>query len=131
MVEMEKTEKKEAPQNTIEKQEEMVLKSKKPKEKQRLLFEIILHPKPSKLLTLLLQDKQWYTAALARESGQSYVYATELIKSFEKAGIVSVSSPGRRKLMKLTEKGEKIAHSITDILKLSSEEAAKPQQKTV
>jgi len=130
MVEMEKAEKKETSQKIAEKQEESVLKPEKPKEKQRPLSEIILHPKPSKLLTLLLQDKQWHTAALARESGQSYVYATELIKSFEKAGIVSVSSPGRRKLVKLTEKGEKMAHSIDDILKLSSEEAAKPQQKT-
>jgi predicted transcriptional regulator len=131
MVETEKAEKKEAPLKTAEKQEEPILKKENPKEKQRMLFEIILHPKPSKLLTLLLQDKQWHTAALARESGQSYVYATELIKSFEKAGLISVSSPGRRKLVKLTEKGEKIAHSIDDILKLSSEEAAKPQQKTV
>ena len=128
---MEKTEKKEAPLKIAEKQEELVLKPEKPKDKQRLVSEIILHPKPSNLLVLLLQDKQWHTAALARESGQSYVYATELIKSFEKAGLISVFSPGRRKIMKLTEKGEKIAHSIDDILKLSSEEAAKPQQKTV
>ena len=130
MVVVEKAEKKEAPPKTAEKQEESVLKPEKPKDKQRPVSEIILHPKPSNLLTLLLQDKQWHTAALARESSQSYVYATELIKSFEKAGLISVSSPGRRKIVKLTEKGEKIAHSIDDILKLSSEEIAKPQQKT-
>jgi len=130
MVEMEKAEKKETPQKSAEKSEELIPKLETPKEKQRLLSEIILHPKPSRLLILLLQDKQWHTAALARESGQSYVYATELVKSFEKAGLISVSSPGRRKLVKLTEKGEKIAHSIDDILTLSFEEAAKPQQKT-
>jgi predicted transcriptional regulator len=130
MVETEKVEKKEALQKITEKQEEPTLKPERAKEKQRLLSEIILHPKPSNLLVLLLQDKQWHTAALARESGQSYVYATELIKSFEKAGLISVSSPGRRKIVKLTEKGEKIAHSIDDILKMSLEEIAKPQQKT-
>jgi len=129
MVEAEKVEKKETLQKTVEKQEETPLKQEKPKERQRLLFEVILHPKPSKLLTLLLQDKRWHTAALARESGQSYVYATELIKYFEKTGLVSVSSLGRRKIVKLTEKGEKIAHFIDDIIQLSSEEAAKPQQK--
>ncbi|VVB73558.1 Uncharacterised protein [uncultured archaeon] len=130
MVETEKAEKKETAQRNAEKPEEQAVKQEKPREKERPLSEIILHPKPSKLLTLLLQDKQWHTAALARESGQSYVYATELVKSFEKTGIVSVSSPGRRKIIKLTEKGEKLAHSIDDILKMSSEEAAKLQQKT-
>ena len=131
MVIVEKAEKKEIPLKIAEKQEEPILKLEKPKDRQRSVSEVILHPKPSNLLTLLLQDKQWHTAALARESNQSYVYATELIKLFETAGLVSVSSSGRRKIVKLTEKGEKIARSIEDILKLSSEEAAKPQQKTV
>lgn len=140
MAEPEKIEKKETTQKDIEKVEEPVVKLEKPKEKQkekpRRLSEIILHPKPSQLLTLLLQEKQWHTAALARESGQSYVYATELIKVFEKEGLITISPIGRRKWVKLTERGEKIAHLIDDILNLSSpskppsEEAAKPQQKT-
>ena len=83
MVETEKVEKKEALQKITEKQEEPTLKPERAKEKQRLLSEIILHPKPSNLLVLLLQDKQWHTASLARDSYQSYVYATELVKIFE------------------------------------------------
>jgi predicted transcriptional regulator len=130
MAEAEKVEKREIPLKIVEKQEETPLKQETPKERQRPLSEIILHPKPSKLLTLLLQDKQWHIAALARESGQSYIYATELIKSFEKAGLVLISSPGRRKIVKLTERGENIAHLIDDIIQLSIEEATKPQPKT-
>jgi len=134
MVETEKVEKKETAQKNSEKIEEQPTaktekQAKNEKPKGRPVSEVILHPKPSNLLLLLLQDKQWHTAALARDSGQSYVYATELIKIFEKSGVISVSSSGRRRVVKLTEKGEHLAHSIEDIMKASTEEP-KPPQKT-
>ncbi len=89
-------------------------KEKKKKEKQ--VVDIILHLKPAKLLVLLLQDKQWHTSGLARETVQSYVYATKTVQEFEKAGIILISIKGKKRIIKLTEKGEKIARSINEIL---------------
>lgn len=128
MVEIEKVERKEIAQKSGEKAEEQVVKVEKAKSKERPISEIILHPKPASIFLLLLQEKQWNIAALARDSNQSYVYATELIKTFEKSGLVSISSSGRRRIVKLTEKGGKLAHSIEEIMKASLEET-KPLQK--
>ena len=84
-------------------------------------IDILLHSKPSKLLVLLLDDtRSWYTSLLARESGQSYVYATNIIKVLKSREILSYTNKGRRKLIKLTEIGEKIAKALEEIIKLSS-----------
>lgn len=78
-------------------------------------FEILFHKKPAALLTLLLQDKLWYPSALARESGQSYVYATKIVNQFEKDGLIVCTPKGKRRIVKLTEKGDKIARTINEI----------------
>lgn len=88
--------------------------------RKRSLTEILLREKPSKLFLLLLQDKQWRLSILARESNQSYVYATELIKEFTAAGLISVNSNGRKRTLKLTEKGEKIAKALQGLVELSA-----------
>jgi predicted transcriptional regulator len=126
MVELEKVEKKEIKE----------IKEKEPKEtkeapipKERSLPEILLHTKPAKLLVLLLQDKQWNTASLARESGQSYVYATEMLKLFEKAGIISFVPMGKKRTAKLTEKGERAARLASDLFQLQAEATPKEQPK--
>lgn len=133
MGEVEKVEKKETAPKNVEKieeqpskQEKVMHKAEGVKEKEeekekpkRSSTEVILHKKPAKLITLLLQDKPWQTASLARESGQSYVYATNLIKTFESTGLISISLSGRRRMIKLTEKGERLAHLIDEIEKAS------------
>jgi predicted transcriptional regulator len=103
-----------------EKVEEKAATEAIPEAKKRGLDQILLREKPSKLLTLLLQDKQWHISALARDSNQSYIYATTLIKQFETAGLVSLNSNGKKRIVKLTEKGEKIARTIQDLATLTA-----------
>lgn len=88
--------------------------------RKRSPIEILLREKPSKLFLLLLQDKQWRISMLARESNQSYVYATELIKQFEEAGLITVNTDGKRKEPRLTEKGEKLAKIIQELISLTT-----------
>lgn len=77
---------------------------------------LLFHIKPVSLLVLLLHDKVWNVSSLARESNQSYVYAVEVVKIFEEEGIVNSNSKGKRRIIKLTEKGEKIAKVLNEVL---------------
>ena len=106
----EKQEKKEEPV----KKEEKPLPEKDPKDKK---ISFLFKHKPLKILLLLLQDKQWYSSLLARESGQSYVHATKIIASFEDMEIISSELAGKKRVIKLTEKGEKIARALEEIIK--------------
>ena len=93
-----------------------VKKEEKAKKKEKLLTDLLFHMKPTKILLLLLQDKQWHASSLARETVQSYVYATKTIHLFEKAGLVVSSPKGKKRIIKLTEKGEKIAKALNEVL---------------
>ena len=78
---------------------------------------ILFKKKPLRILLLLLQNKSWYPSLLARESEQSYVHTTKILHSLEGAGIITAEFNGKKKTVKLTEKGEKIANTLEDLTK--------------
>jgi predicted transcriptional regulator len=98
-----------------EKKEE---KAENIEKKEKDLKTLIFHTKPVSVLTLLTQEKKWYISELARESKQTYVYATKIVKLLEKNNIVTITREKKKKIVKLTEKGEKIAKMIEEIMKL-------------
>ncbi|MFH8110050.1 MAG: hypothetical protein QXE42_01270, partial [Candidatus Aenigmatarchaeota archaeon] len=55
---------------------------------------------------------------LSRESNQTYIYTTKIIKLFEKNNLVAIEKEKKKKIVKLTPKGEKIAKSISEIQEL-------------
>jgi len=81
------------------------------------LLKLIFKEKPSKILLLLLDGGEWNISKLARESKQSYVYAFETINKFEKEGIIYSKFNGKKREIKLTENGEKIARLINELMK--------------
>jgi predicted transcriptional regulator len=91
---------------------------KKPEKKKRPLSDILFHKKPSAILILLLQKKESYPAILARESKQSYVYASALIERFEIEGLVSCTKEGKNLVVRLTEKGEAVAQALSAAMTL-------------
>jgi len=93
-------------------------KKEKMEKVERNLKSLFFHIKPISILTLLLQQKSWYISELARESKQTYVYATKIIKILEKHNLLTISKEKKKKIVKLTEKGEKIAKMIEEISKI-------------
>jgi len=85
--------------------------------KEGRLLKLIFKEKPSKILLLLLDGGEWNISKLARESKQSYVYAFETINKFEKEGIIYSKFNGKKREIKLTENGEKIARLISELMK--------------
>lgn len=78
--------------------------------------DVILHPKNALVLTSLKDDtKKWYASSLARQSGLSYVYVTELLAIFEKDGVIEIKKEGKVNRVTLTEKGQKIAPVLDDL----------------
>jgi len=117
--------KKEEPKEQIEiKKEEKIEKTELKKDekdaekdaKDRKLS-ILFKKKPLKILILLLQDRKWYPSLLARESGQSYVHATKIIRALEDIDLVTSEATSKKRIIKLTEKGEKLARSIEEVTK--------------
>lgn len=91
---------------------------KKPEKKKRRLSDILFHKKPAAILLFLLQKKESYPAVLARESKQSYVYASALIERFETEGLVSCTKEGKNLVIRLTEKGEAVAQALNGVMGL-------------
>jgi predicted transcriptional regulator len=114
-LEAKKEEKQEKKEETSKKEEKPQLPEKDPKDAR--ISSLFKH-KPLKILLLLLQDKQWYPSLLARETGQSYVHATKILVTLENIDIVSSELAGKKRVIKLTEKGEKIARSLEEITKI-------------
>ncbi|MEM2174531.1 MAG: hypothetical protein QXI58_02770 [Candidatus Micrarchaeia archaeon] len=102
-------------EKTEEKKEKEEKKEEKETEKD---IKLLIFKKPAKILVSLLQDKKWCISDLSKESNQTYVYTTKVIKLFEKSGLVTIEKEKKKKIVKLTLKGEKIAKSILEIQEL-------------
>ncbi len=81
---------------------------------------LILKDKQSRILLLLLKDGQrdWSIDALSKESNTTYVHTCNFILECERQNLVVGEKHGKNKIVKLTEKGSKIAESISNIYNL-------------
>ena len=111
-----KTEKKEVPEA-----EKPTIKEEKPekevKDSKDHKISVLFKRKPIRILLALLQDKKWYPSLLAKESDLSYVHTSKLIDLLEEIDLVSSEFKGKTKVIRLTEKGEKLARSLEEITK--------------
>ncbi len=93
---------------------------------------IIFKTKQLKILLALRDPSQsWYIATLAKACDTTYVHACNFVGVCESMGITKSEKHGKIKLIKLTEKGSRIADmlaSVNSILNIQEEkktEAAK------
>ncbi|MFP3949669.1 MAG: DUF6293 family protein [Candidatus Micrarchaeia archaeon] len=78
-------------------------------------MEFLLRKEPAKVLLFLKGRESAYLSEIARETGTTYVYVTNCISMLEEKGMVSVEPEGKKKMVKLTEKGMDIAAHIEEI----------------
>ncbi|MCL4373478.1 MAG: hypothetical protein M1360_01980 [Candidatus Marsarchaeota archaeon] len=66
------------------------------------------------LIILALKDSAqgWYISTLAKAAGATYVHTCNFLKECEKRGITTSEKHGKIKLVKLTEKGMKLADML-------------------
>jgi len=79
-------------------------------------LEIFFRRKPALMLVALKRlAKARYGSMLAKEIDCTYSHAVKILQNLEKLRLVVFEKKGRIKLIKLTDKGEKIANCIGDI----------------
>ena len=92
-----------------------------------MVLDLVLRVKPARLLVCLKNEEhEWHVSWLAKESGMTYVYATRILKDFERAGLVLFERKGKLKLVRLTDKGLKIANCLEDLVQKLSQKTGEP-----
>jgi len=79
-------------------------------------LDIFFRRKPALMLVALKRlAKARYGSMLAKEIDCTYSHAVKILQNLEKLKLVLFEKKGRIKLIKLTDRGEKIANCIGDI----------------
>ncbi len=78
-------------------------------------MDIVLKTKSANVFAFLKSQNASYLSEIAKETGTTYVYITNLISKLEEKQLVSVEPQGKKKIVKLTEKGREVASSIEEI----------------
>jgi predicted transcriptional regulator len=80
------------------------------------MFRVFVKVKPCSIMTTLKdQNSTWYLSKLALATGTTYVYVTKLVYSLAKEGYLQVEPKGKKRMVRLTEKGIIVANAISDL----------------
>lgn len=80
------------------------------------LKDLFLHGKPATILVGIKRGRgEKYASLLSKEADCTYSHAVKILNKFENRGLVEFDKQGRRKLIDLTEKGERIAGSLENL----------------
>ncbi len=82
-------------------------------------MDIVLKTKPANVFLFLKSTESAYLSEIAKETGTTYVYITNLISLLAEKQLVSVESKGKKKMVRLTEKGRGIAAEVEEIRRKS------------
>ncbi len=81
------------------------------------MFQLFARPKPCRIMTLLRDTEgAWHLSKLAKSSDTSYVYVTHLVSELQKGGLATIESKGKKRIVKLTEKGLAVANIIYELM---------------
>jgi predicted transcriptional regulator len=83
--------------------------------KEKPVPRLFLRPKPAKLL-IALKDGPKYATILSKEVDLTYSHTVKLLDQFKIFGLVDFEKKGRIKIIRLTDDGEDLAHSIEGCL---------------
>ena len=89
---------------------------------------LLFKEKQVKLLTTLIEEKEWHIADLAKATGVTYIHTSNFVNRCERMGIMGSEKHGRIKRVFLTEKGMEVAKAIATI-KQRLESTSNPVQK--
>lgn len=81
-----------------------------------MMGNLIFKYKHARILIALRDNSQsWYLASLAKAAGATYVHTCNFVEACEERGFIISEKHGKEKILKLTEKGSKIADMVASI----------------
>ena len=88
------------------------------------LVDVFFQDKPTKMLIEMYMNstEAMYGSTLAKRIDCTYSHVIKIIKIFEKYGLIEIQRKGRLNLIELTEKGRKIAKTITEAVSFLSQQ---------
>ncbi|PSH00790.1 MAG: hypothetical protein BRC30_01680 [Nanohaloarchaea archaeon SW_7_46_7] len=85
--------------------------------------EIFLNEKPvMTLVTIRKSRKEIYGSIISRKIDTTYAHAVKIISQLEDEGLIKSEKQGRKKILTLTEKGERYADLFIEMLEMFEEE---------
>ena len=78
-------------------------------------MDTVLKTKPANVFLFLKSQDTAYLSEIAKETGTTYVYITNFVSRLVDSGLVSVEPKGKKKMVKLTEKGRELAAHVEEI----------------
>jgi len=98
-------------------------------EKLEVIPELIFKPKQLLIILALKDSTQgWYISTLAKAANATYVHTCNFLKECEKRGITTSEKHGKIKMVKLTERGIKIADMLNSAYSMINEPAPMPKK---
>lgn len=91
-----------------------------------------LQDKPARILLATQRDSRTYPANISKALAATYSHIVRVIQKLEEYGLIESEKQGRTKFIKLTEKGEQVAHHLSGLemaLKRIGEEEKKKGRK--
>ena len=84
------------------------------------MYEMFIKPKAASIL-IAIKDPElnWHLSRIARETKTTYVFVTNTVRVFSSAGLVTIEIKGKKRIVKLTEKGIKVASLLDQIKEIS------------
>ncbi len=80
--------------------------------------ELLLKIKPCKILVCLRNNTtNWNLTKIAKETQTTFVYTVKVIAKMEESGYVITERKGKNRVIKLSEKGAKIATNLEEVMK--------------
>ncbi|MBN1169765.1 Rrf2 family transcriptional regulator [Candidatus Micrarchaeota archaeon] len=80
------------------------------------MFSLLCRPKPCRILMLLRDNEtSWHLSKLAKNSDTTYVYVTKLMSNLQGKGLVNIEVKGKKRIVKLTERGVGAANLIHEL----------------
>jgi len=88
------------------------------------LIDVFFQDKPTKMIIELYMNstEPMYGSTLAKRIDCTYSHVIKIVKVFEKYGLIDVHRKGRLNLIELTEKGRKVAKTITEAVSFLSQQ---------
>jgi len=83
--------------------------------KEKSVTRLFLRPKPVKLI-ISLKSGPKYATILSKEVDLTYSHTVKLLDNFRNYNLVDFEKKGRIKMVKLTDEGEDLAHSLEGAL---------------
>jgi len=81
------------------------------------MLPVFARPKPCRIMIALRDtDSSWHLSKLARTSNTTYVYVTKLVAIFHKNGLVIIEPKGKKRIVRLTDKGMAVANTIHELM---------------